>query len=153
MADESLDGMPEFETPKEHIPLVVPDEPIKKYCKGTKKDGSPCTIRVRDFEYCPPHDPNITEEQRQQWRSLGGQATADVPKMRGPKSPDEMLEIFSKRIAVFLSKCSEDTASAEELLVFCHISKAYATLYDRTEASKKDAEDGKPQGWRMKGAV
>jgi len=152
---DSLEGMPEFSKPDEIIPLVVPDTSGPKFCKGIKKDGSPCTMRLGDkHDYCPPHNPNITEEQRQEWRSLGGRNCAGVPHVKGPKTPEEMLAVFAKRLHIFLSKCSEESSSAEEILVMCQAAKAFAAIYDRTKEGKKDAEeDNKKQGWRARGAL
>lgn len=154
MSDDSHE-MPDFDKP-ENIPLVVPDIPEPKFCKGVKKDGTPCPMRVGEKrDYCPPHDPSISEEQRQEWRKLGGRAAAGIPHTRGPKTPEEMLAVFAKRLDIFLSKCSDTSSSAEEILVMCHAAKAFATIYDRTKDGKKEAEDegAKSQGWRMKGTV
>lgn len=154
MSDDSLDDMPAFDKP-ENIPLVVPDIPKYKLCKGITKYGKPCPMKVGDKrDYCPPHDPNISEETRQEWRKLGGRNCAGIPHVRGPKTPEEMLAVFAKRLDIFLSKLSEESSSAEEILVMCHAAKAFGLVWDRTKEGKKEAEEEtKKHGWRMGGTA
>lgn len=151
MSDASLDDMPAFDKP-ENIPLIVPDTSGPRLCRGITKLGKPCPMKVGDKrEYCPPHDPNITEEQRQEWRKLGGRNCAGLNHTRGPKTPEEMLAVFAKRLDIFLAKLSEESSTAEEIFVMCNAAKAFATVWDRTKEGKKEADEGdnKKLGWRM----
>jgi hypothetical protein len=78
MADDSPEGMPEFDKP-ESIPLVVPDHQYEvpriktpsKRCTAKTKLGKDCkTPALRDHPFCIAHTPTISEEQRTTWRKL-----------------------------------------------------------------------------------
>lgn len=144
-------GKPEFGPPAlpPEQPAVTPK--LRRTCKAIKKDGQPCGFYLpAGMDYCAPHDPSITKEQRLEWARMGGIARMSPGYTRGPKTPDEMLYLLAHRIDVYLSKCDPDNATAEELFALGQMSKAFAVLWDRKVEGR---EDEKQKGWRMRGAV
>ena len=158
MADDDLiDEMPEFGKPEEKLPLVVPDltptPPELKdkrkrpnTCKGTKKNGKPCGWRItEDYQYCFVHNPDITPEQRRQWKSMGGRAKSGIRHYKGvSKSPKELLAILSNQLDSFLEKYG-DATSVDSIRCICELVKAHLAVHDRITDGGAD----KKLGWSM----
>jgi hypothetical protein len=150
---DSLEGMPEFDKP-ENIPLVVPDlTPArpKHLCIATTKAGKLCGFpKCLGTDYCVPHNPAITEAQRQEWR---GKRTGKAPRDHFNrreikyKSREDLLSILSSRFDKFLERFG-DTVNVEVEQVICDMARTYcAVLKVETEGEVK------AQGWRMKGSA
>ena len=150
MSDDSLEGMPDFAKP-ESIPLVVPDEHPKHLCIATTKAGGRCGfVKSRGTDYCVPHDPAITHEQRQEWRKKRTGAhprpsTALKPKT---KSKTDLLAILSTRFDKFLERFG-DMVNPEIEQTICDMARTYIAVL-KTESAEGDA---KTHGWRMKGTA
>lgn len=157
MADDSLDGMPDFDKP-ENIPLVVPDLPEKKprkrrsdSCQGMKKDGTPCGFaHQKDRPFCIQHDPAISYEQKQAWRKKPRKPRV-LPMSNNQAvylSREEILAILSKRIKVWMDRFGETIAAGVDESI-CDLCRTYAAVA-KVELSEGV---GEVRGWRMKGAV
>jgi len=149
MADDSLQGMPEFDRP-ENIPVViVPDQkPNKKICKATTKAGKPCPMHtVKGSEdYCLGHAKSLDPALRQQWRTkqrvlLGPVGVAKLKYY----SREEVLAILTKRIALWMDRFGDVlTEGVDEAI--CDLARTYAVV-----AKVEVAENAEIRGWRMKG--
>lgn len=158
MPDDSLD-MPEFDKP-ENIPLIVPDltVPAKKprkmradHCAGNKKDGSPCGFaKQKGKDFCIQHDPAISADQKQAWRKVPRKPR--ILPMGVQKANyytrEEILEILSKRIKVWMDKFGEMlNPDVDEAI--CDLCRTYAVVA-KVEVSEAA---GEVRGWRMKGSA
>ncbi len=150
MADASLEGMPEFDKPQEIIPLVVPDRP-KHLCIATTKAGNLCNFtKALSSDYCVPHNPAITHEQRQEWRKRRTGAhprRVTATKVTTYKSREELLSILSVRMDKFIERFG-DTVNVEVEQVICDMARTYCVVL-RVEVEG----EVKAQGWRMKGTA
>lgn len=154
MADDSLEGMPEFEKPAEEIvPLVVPDiTPAKPRCEGTKKDGTPCgTPPLKGEKLCLGHAKSIAPEMRDKWRRIRtGIPRIDkgLPRKNKFYSREDLLDLLSKRLDLVKDRFG-DVCNPEVDEMICNIIRTFAAIY-KIETAEVDE---KAAGWRMKGAV
>jgi hypothetical protein len=141
---DPLDETPEFGKPEE-IPLVVPDRP-SHLCTALTKAGEPCGfVKALGAEFCVPHNPAITKEQRQEWRKRRVNPPA-IRHKRHIKTREDLLEILSVRFDKYLEKFG-DMVSSDVEQTMCDMARTYIAVL-KTEVSG----DAKAiPGWRMKG--
>lgn len=153
MADDSLEGMPEFDKP-ENIPLVVPDlTPVKPRCQSTKKDGiTPCKVPpLKGEKYCLGHSKALAPELRDKWRRLGrGIPKTDrtIRRQLPYYTKDDLLGFLSKRLDLVKERFGEMCDAATEEMI-CNIVRTMAAVY-KIEAIEAEKEN---PGFRMRGAV
>lgn len=142
------DEMPEFDKP-ENIPLVVPDlTPI--LCIATTKAGEPCPMRpLKGEKYCLGHAKSISPELRDKWRKKPHLVSRQMgrPCKARYKSREEILEILSKRLDLWVSKFGE-AINGEVDEAICNLARTYAAV-----AKVEVAEGAEVRGWRMKGTA
>lgn len=149
MADD-VSEMPDFDKP-ENIPVVIVPDRRKHACIATTKAGKPCCFpKALGTEYCVPHNPAITEDQRQEWRKkrTGAHPRSTTSKtVVKYKSKEDLLTILSTRFDKFLERFG-DTVSIEVEEVICDMARTYCAVL-KTEVEGEI----KTQGWRMKGSA
>lgn len=152
MADDL--EMPAFDKP-ENIPLVVPDRPAR-FCIATTKAGKPCGfVKALGTDYCVPHNPAITQEQRNEWRKkrlkpkeFYSEKAKRAHGHRHTKSRADILEILSMRFDKFLAQFG-DVVNIEVEQIICDMARTYVTILKAEVAS----DDQASKGWRMKGTA
>ncbi len=126
------------------IPLVVPDTTPEKYhgiagykaasakatCAGTKKNGEKCGFLVTKVgDYCYPHDPAVTPEQRR--ASRGKRIFPKLSGRRKTKTKEDVLNLVSARLDQWVSQWST-VLTPETEATFCQLVNTYCNVYKCT---------------------